>query len=60
MKTFEVRNAKALTVRVEAENELDALNAASDFLDDDDEGIIEDATDRPVGAEGVDPEEGLM
>ncbi len=58
MSTFEIRSG-ALTVLTEAEDELDALSTAVDggALADGDVGSVIEYDGRPVGADGVDPEE---
>lgn len=56
MSTFEIRTDNALTVIVEAGDELDALEQAldADDLADGDGGSVTAYDGRPVGADGDD------
>ena len=58
MTTFEIR-ANALTVLVDAEDELDAISTAVDgeVLGEGDTGSVTEYDGRPVGADGTDPED---
>ena len=56
MSTFDVRTARGLTIRAEADDEFAAFEQAADYLDEGDEGIVESADNVPVGLDGDDPE----